>query len=92
MIKTTKIEVPASMREEHERICDLCGEPAEISKDGYNGRWESVQVQHRLARGCGGPYEPFVTEVDYDCCPACFLAKVAPELEALGLKPRKTER
>jgi hypothetical protein len=73
--------------------CDLCQATA---KDGaWNGGYGSDYQHDEVTIECGhhehypgsGSYE----KVIYDCCPKCFTEKVAPALEALGLKPRKDE-
>lgn len=70
-------------------VCDLCGEEAPEGKWNFTGGYEHDAVKLTLRHDTYFPEGGGSNGVTYDCCPKCFREKVAPALEALGLKSRE---
>lgn len=90
MAKTTTETKYEATRRTTVITCDLCQAGAKDGwwdSDGYSHDEVQIESSHNTNSPSGGSYE----KVIYDCCPACFKAKVVPALEALGLKPREEE-
>lgn len=90
--ETTEV-VPATTRKSTRLICDLCGAKS-TDHDSWDkrGDWvfeENTEVTISIDEKSRNPEGGRSDAIHYDCCPACFKAKVVPALEALGLKPRE---
>jgi hypothetical protein len=82
MRRTTKRLVPAKPEHEvtdSEILCDLCG--ADVD---YNDN-PRIEITRRESY----PYNDSPDVTRFDCCGACFDAKVSPALIALGFTPRE---
>lgn len=75
------------MREgfDYRTLCDYCGLDLSARGDWY--RRDEVTIEARL----GEVYDEgdHRTVYEIDCCAACFIAKVKPAVEALGVKFRE---
>ena len=86
MIRGRKVtETTTRVKRTHH--CEFCGENLENESRGWHGNEASVEAR------VGDQYPEVDTRRCYelDVCSACFLAKVKPAIEALGVKFRERD-
>lgn len=74
-----------SSYEETETLCDFCGLDVERENDSYTRNEVTIECLVGDSYPEGDSREAHVI----DCCHVCFLAKVKPAIEALGVKMRQ---
>lgn len=67
--------------------CDLCGKDVAAGQHPYGGDRSEVEIGARFGMVFDGDDTRKVYEID--CCPTCFLERVKPAIEALGVKFRE---
>jgi len=85
-------EVPATTRKVTSYTCDLCGGPSGEDESDAAGAYRLAECTIMMKRGSSYPEGGNVNYVELDACTACFLGRIIPALEAIGMKPRKDGR
>ncbi len=71
----------------HHYRCDLCGEVRGVLQTDKTGNASEVEIKANIG-DCWPEGDDRTTYV-VDICPPCFVAKVKPAIEALGIVFRK---
>lgn len=71
--------------------CDLCGRISPSQYDWAEERKRELSTHLELRDSTYGGFDPVGTTTSADVCPECFVDKVVPALEAIGLKFRTTD-